>query len=392
MSSYRTFVPIVSGRGAAKRTGEEVKALGCKKVLLVHGPTLPTSSVDVIKKSLNAHGIEFAEYGNALPDVPDYIVEEAVAFAKEVGGIDGIVGLGGGSTMDTAKAINLMLNNPAPIQQYFAINGGVAKNPGYPLILIPTTSGTGSDQTRAAVVMNTSEDVKRPLLSDICCLAKVCILDPEMAVTMPPFLTAFTGYDAFSHAYEAYTGDDESAGPISDVLAVWAMETIVKYLPLAIEDGSNLEYREMLANAATIAGMSTANARSHLGHCFGHAIGSRTHAPHGVSVACNLPFIVDFVTDANYEKNSVVAKMFGIDVYEGMPAEELGAKLREALQNFENTIGCPTLKDYNVTRQKVMDSYDLIVVDPLFQRGKKHMTTEEAKEILVKICDYYDLE
>lgn len=391
MSSYRTFVPIVSGVGAAKRTGEEAKALGCTRVLLVHGPTLPTSSVDVVKNSLTASGIEWVEYGKALPDVPDYVVEDAVAFAKQAGKIDGIVGLGGGSTMDTAKAINVMLHNPAPIQQYFLINGGVVKNPGVPLILIPTTSGTGSDQTRAAVIMNTSEDVKRPMLSESCCLAKVCILDPEMAATMPPFLTAFTGYDAFSHAYEAYTGDDESAGPISDVLAVWAMQTIVDYLPLAVKDCGNLEYREKLANAATIAGMATANARSHLGHCFGHAIGSRTHAPHGVSVACNLPFIAEFITDKNYEKNSIVAKMFGIDVYDGMPAEELGAKLKDALHNFENTIGCPTLKDYNVTREKVMSSYDLIIVDPLFQRGKKHMTTDEARETLEKICDYYGL-
>lgn len=391
MSSYRTFVPIVSGRGAAKRVGEEAKALGCTRVLLVHGPTLPTASIDIIKESLTASGIEYVVFGKALPDVPDYIVDEGVEFAKNAGAIDGVIGLGGGSTMDTAKAINVLLNNPGPIHQYFLINGGTVKNPGYPLILIPTTSGTGSDQTRAAVVMNTSEDVKRPLLSEGCCLAKVCILDPELAVTMPPELTAFTGYDAFSHAYEAYTGDDESAGPISDVLAVWAMQTVVKYLPLAVKDGSNIEYREMLANAATIAGMSTANARSHLGHCFGHAIGSRTHAPHGVSVACNLPFIADFITDENYEKNAVVAKMFGVDVYDGMPAEELGTKLKDAMHSFEKTIGCPTLKDYNVSREKVMSSYDLIVVDPLFQRGKKHMSPDEAKETLAKICDYYGM-
>ena len=391
MSSYRTFVPIVSGCGVARQTGAEVKALGCKRVLLVHGQKLPVESINKIKDSLTDAGIDYIEFGNAQPDVPDYIVNEGVEFVNNNGPIDGIIGLGGGSTMDTAAAINVLLNNPPPIQQYFAINGGNASNPGYPLIQIPTTSGTGADQTRACVILNTSEDVKRPLLSESCCLAKLCILDPELTATMPPYLTAFTGYDAFSHAYEAYTGDDESSGPVSDVLAVWAMETVVKYLPLAVNDTGNMEYREKLAYASTIAGMATANARSHLGHCFGHAIGSRTHAPHGVSVACNYPFIVDFITDENYEKNSVVAKMFGIDVYDGMPANELGAKLRTALQQFEKTIGCPTLKDYNVTREQVMSAYDLIIVDPLFQRGRKHMTTDEDLATLEKICDYYEL-
>lgn len=389
---YKVFVPTITGRGCAALVGEEAKALGCKKVLLVHGPVLPKATVERIKKNILDAGIEVVQFGKVVPDVPDYIVTEGVEFVRSAGGVDGIVALGGGSTIDTAKCINMMLNNPAPIQQYFAINGGVPKNPGYPLISIPTTSGTGSEQTRAFVCLNTEEDVKRPGHSDICCLSKLTLVDPEVCITMPRELTAMTGYDAFSHAYETYTTEDSRTGAISDALALVAMESLIKYLPMSLSDLDNLDYREKVADASTIAGMATANSGSHLGHGIGHAMGSCTHAPHGASVAAGLPFVADFITSAVYYKNKTVVELFGIEVPDGTSAEDLGAMLRKALQDFERDLGCPTIKDFGATREKAMKAYDLVTKDPLFRRGKKLMNNEELRSTLENICDYYGLE
>lgn len=392
MSRFDINVPTVFGCGTVNQVGEEAKNLGISRALLVHGPVLPEQHVQKVRNSLKAAGIEFAEYDGVAQDVPDYTINEAIAVVRDFGGINGLIGIGGGSTMDTTAVVNMMLNNPPPVSQYFICNGGLPENKGYPYIQIPTTSGTGAESTMAAVVYDTSVNLKRPLFNKQCLLASLAIVDPELTLTLPPEITAWTGYDAFAHAFESFTTNWGTMSPASDAMNKEAMRLIINYLPLVIANPDNISYREKMAYGATLAGIGTANGRAQKGHCFGHAIGSRTHAPHGVCVASALALVAEHTAPWRYERCAFVAGLFGINVYNGMPGEELGTALYNALRKFEKDVGVPSIKTFGATRGKVMNALDLMVQDVLFRNNEAVMSEEKASIYLARICDYYGLE
>lgn len=392
-TNYNILVPTAFGRGCINEIGARVKALGCSKVIYVYDKTLPQNMVDLIGNSLDAAGVEYVSFSNVLPNLPDYTVKEACDIAEAAGGVNGVIGFGGGSAMDTAKCINIMLNNPWPMSQYYRVNGGVIENSGYPLILVPTTAGTGAELTVAAVVTDTASDIKRPILSTKCCTAVLAIVDPELTYSMPAKLTAITGYDAFSHAFESYTSDDGFMSPVTDACCLAAMKSIVRCLPLVMHDLGNHELRDELAYASNLAGIGISNAHAHKGHCFAHAIGSLTHAPHGVSVACNLPYIAAYITPAYYDRvKTVVREVFGVDVADDISPDALGSIIADEIRRFDKTIGCPTLKDYGATRQEVLDSEELIMADPLLLTGRVQMDRQKVRSVLNEICDFYGLQ
>ncbi len=392
MPRFDINVPTIFGCGTVSQVGEEAKALGITRALLVHGPVLPEQHLNKVRDSLKAANIAFVEYGGAAQDVPDYTIEEAIEVVNNFGGIDGLVGIGGGSTMDTTAVVNMMLNNPPPVSQYFICNGGVPQNHGYPYIQIPTTAGTGAESTMAAVVYDTSVNLKRPLFNKQCLLARLAIVDPELTLTLPPEITAWTGYDTFAHAFESFTTNWGTMSPASDAMNREAMRLIVKYLPLATANPGNIEYREKMAYAATLAGIGTANGRAQKGHCFGHAIGSRTHAPHGVCVTSALALVAEHTAPWRFERCAYVAGLFGINVYNGMPGEELGTALYNALRKFEKDVGVPSIKTFGANREKIMSALELMVQDVLFRNNEAVMSEGKAKNYLTRICDYYGLE
>lgn len=388
---------MVMGPGAARQTGEEAKALGISAALLVHDPNLPESCVRVVKESLEKAGIRYECFTGVEPDCPDYTIQAGYEFAKNIDGLNGIICLGGGSGMDTAKGINVILNNPGKISDYYSYKHpdagfmGAAKNPGYPLILIPTTAGTGSEQGKSAVIHDSETGMKSPVLSTTCCFAKLAIIDPEMTVSCPPGLTAITALDAFTHAYEAYTGDDEQpindVSPLSDLLAEEAMRLIAENLPRVLTDLGNMEYRYKLAYASTIAMKAVANAHSHLGHCFAHAIGGVANVPHGVACWICDSHLAPWISDVHYKKNKKVAEILGADVPADASPEVLSNILYAAMRDFGLKVGLPGFKHYGVTRAQVISSLRLMKDDYLFRSGKKPITEEQALEILKEICD-----
>lgn len=397
ITNYKNFVPMVMGPGAAKQTGAEAKALGITNALFVHDPQLPEACVNVIRESLEQAGITYHVFHGVLPDCPDHSVQAGWEFAKDIEGLNGIICLGGGSGMDTAKGINVILNNPGKISDYYSAKHpdagflGAAKNPGHPLILIPTTAGTGSEQGKSAVIHDSETGMKSPVLSTTCCFAKLAIIDPEMTVSCPATLTAITALDAFTHAYEAYTGDDEQpvndVSPLSDLLAEEAMRLIATYLPLVLEDLNNIEYRYKLSFASTIAMKAVANAHSHLGHCFAHAIGGKTQIPHGVACWVCETHLAPWISDVHYQKNKKVAEILGAAVPDGAGAEELSKILFDAMYDFGRKVGMPGFRHYGATREQVVSSVDLMRNDYLFKSGKKPISVAQAVEILNQICD-----
>lgn len=382
ITSYEIFVPILMGSGAALRTGLKVKQMGLKKVLLVYDKGLKDVGIaDTIAESLKNAGIEIVVYDKVLPDPPDTMVEEGAVMARSEK-IDGIVAVGGGSSMDTAKGINVLMNNEPPIMQYF----GVQKNlkPGVPMVFIPTTSGTGSEVTNMCVISCTSRGNKDSVVSPVC-VATLAIVDPDLTMGLPPKMTATTGVDALAHAVESITG--AQANPLSDALARDAIRTIAKYLPVACHDGSNIEAREQMILASTFAGMAFTNGLVHLGHSIGHTLGAKFHIPHGIGCAIALPEVIEYTSRTEYKKVRMICECLGADVKEDASPEEIGAEAKKALRALIKSVGIPNLKELGISLEDALKIAPLVTQDTGFALVPYRITAARVAEMLKSAYD-----
>ncbi len=342
--------PILFGRGAVKETGEKLKELGCTKVLVVFDQGVKGAGIaDKVIASIHAAGIETVCYDKVLPDPPDWSVDEAGTLGLQEKA-DGVVGIGGGSSLDTAKGAKLLLSNPPPINQYFG-RQGVVKTAGKPLIVIPTTAGTGSECTPGGVITDTKRNVKDVVVG-IGCAVSLGIVDPELTIGLPPSITAATGMDALCHAVEAFTS--KRSNSFCDVLAKEAITLVGKYLALAYKDGSNIEAREGMLLASSLGGMSLAGPLCHLGHDIGKPLGANFHIPHGIACAACLPQAVEYIAPAVPEKVRFIARALGSNVSENAPPEEIGKLAGDAIKALMKEINLPNLKSYGLTKEQVL--------------------------------------
>ncbi|HBV88939.1 MAG TPA: iron-containing alcohol dehydrogenase [Desulfosporosinus sp.] len=382
ITSYEVFVPSVMGSGASLRTGIKVRALGCKKVLVVYDKGLKAVGIaDTIVENLENAGIKTVCFDGVLPDPPDTMVEEAAEMARNET-IDGIVAIGGGSAIDTAKGINVLINNTPPIMKYF----GVQKNlkPGVPMIFIPTTSGTGSEVTNMCVISCTSRGNKDSVVSPIC-VGTLAILDPDLTLGLPPAMTSATGVDALAHAVESLTG--AHSNPLSDALARDSIRLIARWLPVAYRDGSNLEAREHMILASMFAGMAFTNALVHLGHSIGHTLGAQFHIPHGIACAVTLPEVIEYAAKTESKKVRMICECLGADVPEDATPEEIGAIARTALRSFIKSIGISNLKDLGIPLEAVLKVPPLITADTGFALVPYRITAAKVAELLKSAYD-----
>jgi alcohol dehydrogenase len=296
--------------------------------------------------------------------------------------IDGIVAVGGGSSMDTAKGINVLINNEPPIMKYF----GVQKNlkPGVPMVFIPTTSGTGSEVTNMCVISCTSRGNKDSVVSPVC-VATLAIVDPDLTMGLPPKMTAATGVDALAHAVESITG--AQANPLSDALARDAIRTIAKWLPVAYQDGSNMEAREHMILASTFAGMAFTNGLVHLGHSIGHTLGAKFHIPHGIGCAIALPEVIEYTSKTEYKKVRMICECLGADVPEDASPEEIGAVAKKALRSLIKSVGIPNLKELGIPLEDVLKVAPLVTQDTGFALVPYRITAARVAEMLKSAYD-----
>jgi alcohol dehydrogenase len=245
--------------------------------------------------------------------------------------------------MDTAKAANLMLTNPPGIQKYL---GGMRMQfkPGKPLILIPTTAGTGSEVTTMAVLTDTRDHKKKGPGGNQC-RASVAIVDPLLCVGMPPGVTADTGMDAYAHAFEAVTSGQ--AHPMSDLLGMEAIRIVSQYLPRAVKNGKDIEAREKMSWAATLAGYAFVDSLTHLGHAIGHALGSSHHIAHGNACVLAMPEIAEFVAEYTPGIKKVGVAM-GLPIDDKTSDKEAGKMVRDALRDLNKSIGIKGLAQHNI--------------------------------------------
>lgn len=387
---FNNFTPLLMGRGASREVGQRIKAAGGSSVLLIHDEQLPASIIAPIRENLETAGLKCTVFCDLEAEIPDYCVERGVAAARQAGKVDFLLAVGGGSAMDCAKAVNLLLNNPPPLSQYFIKNGGRAEKAGYPIYAIPTTAGTGCEHTKAAVVCDSKDNgSKNPLVSEECFAISLAILDPELLLSLPKKQTAITGIDAFSHSYEAFTGMKELRTPLSNLVALDGMKLVIQYLPLAIQEPENVEYREKLLTAATLGGIASEMARGHMGHGFAHSIGSVIHAPHGVCVGSMMPFVAEAISGVRCEENREVLALFGYETAQLSPYE-VGVKLREAMLAFMRKVGLPTLADYGATRQQLQKCAEISAGDRTMHRFRdegKDMDMETITALFDQLGD-----
>jgi alcohol dehydrogenase len=288
-----TPTPIEFGLGSAELVGERAAQLAIRHALLVTDKAMAGSAAcAAVRSTLEKAGVAVTLYGEVTIDPDAESIARATA-AYRATGADGIVALGGGSAMDTAKALGVLaFNGGAEIAPYFV--GGSAEVRGVPpTICLPTTAGTGAEVTYVAVV--THEQQKR-IIRTPRIAPSLALIDPLLTVSMPPALTASTGLDALAHAIEALTS--KLSNPLCDALAFDALTRIGLWLPLAYEQGEHLAARSEMALAATIAGLAFVNARVHLGHAVGHSMGTHYKVAHGFGCAMCLPAILEFLRPA----------------------------------------------------------------------------------------------
>jgi alcohol dehydrogenase class IV len=354
--------PILFGRGTHRRVGLELRRLGVTRALVVYDKGVAAAGiVDVILERVHAAGISTVLYDGVLPDPPDWTAEEAAAKGRD-GGVNGVVAIGGGSSLDTGKAAKILLTNPPPISRYYLAHEDVVPDESkmYPIIVIPTTAGTGSEATPGGVITDSASNEKH----NVPCMSNLGIVDPELTAGLPPEVTATTAADALCHAAEAYTSNKPNA--ISDILTRQAIALIGEHLPRVFDDPGDARAREGVQLAATLGGLGLMGPFCHIPHEIGLIIGMLFHIPHGAACGMTLPEGLEFVAPAIPDRVADVARLLGGDVPEGVTPEEIGAIARAAVTRLYAKIGFPALSRYCqlgellAAAPRVMDPYPFI--------------------------------
>jgi len=274
--------------------------------------------------------LDVAIYSDIVGEPSSQNVAEGVRIANNSAS-NCVLAIGGGSTIDAAKAIAVKAVNPDLVLSAIPNIGTLRR---LPLIAIPTTSGTGSEGTKVCVITNEATGIKEnpghPAM-----IPDIAVLDPELTQTMPPIVTAFTGMDALTHAMEAYVSN--KANVISDLYAIQAITLIRESLPGVMADGSNTEKRQDMAIASCFAGIAFSNASTNLAHAAGRALGACLHVPHGLSVALFLPFVMEFGLGVAEDRYANVAAVLGADPCLSKP--ELARKAVEIVEDFNDRFG-----------------------------------------------------
>lgn len=365
------------GEGVSAKLGEMAVGMGARKAFVVYDKGVKAAGiVDGLIGSLKAAGIETVEYDGVLANPPDTQVEEAASIARSAN-VDIIVAIGGGSSIDSAKAINILLTNPSPINQYDGINA--VKAPGKPLIAIPTTAGTASEVTAFSIVTDTARK-KKMVIGGQFVGATIALADPLLTVAMPPKITASTGLDALTHAIEAYVS--KWAMIPTDVLALKAIELICKNIVTATKNGSSVEARSGMLLGSMMAGFAFNNAVLGLVHSIAHPLSVHCKLPHGVANAIGLPYVMEYNSETAPDRFRDVAVAMGIDVA-GMSNDQAAQAAVSLVKSLNRELEIPTLKECGVTREM----FDQLAEDALKEISTLFNPRDPSKEDILAILE-----
>ena len=334
------------GGGAVGEVAAVVSRLGAKRPLIVTDGFMASSGVLAkVTDRLDRANIAWEAFADTVPDPTDTVVE-AGARVLAAGAYDCLIALGGGSPIDTAKAMSVLAANGGKMRDYKVPNE--IPRPGLPVVAIPTTAGTGSEVTRFTVITDTERDEKMLIMGLACCPA-AAIVDYELTLTMPWRLTADTGIDSLTHAIEAYVS--KRASPFTDGVAKSAMALIAKHIRTACREPDSATAREAMMLGATQAGMAFSNSSVCLVHGMSRPIGAFFHVPHGLSNAMLLPEITAFSAPAALERYADCARAMGVAA-EGEGNQSAVARLIDELRALNSDLKVPTPRSYGIDERR----------------------------------------
>jgi alcohol dehydrogenase class IV len=344
--NFKYFLPttVECGLGITRNIGEILKARQVNKVLVVTDIGVRKAGcLEPIEQSLKVQGIKYEIFDGTEPNPSDGSIKKGLDCLKGTNA-DHVLAVGGGSSIDTAKAIAIMANNKGNILDYEGV--GNIQKPGLPLIVIPTTAGTGSEVTASTIITNSQTQFKTAIISPYL-FPQLALLDAEITRKLPADITASTGMDALTHAIESYLS--KAATPISRAFALQAMEMIGLHLPKAYFVGDDMDSREHMLVASMMAGAAFAQSRLGNVHAISHTLGGIFNIPHGVANAVLLPYVMRFNLPACPEKMKDIACALGEDVA-SLSITAAAEKAIDLVIQLNESLGIPkTIKELGVT-------------------------------------------
>lgn len=385
---YEFFCPVkvIAGKAALEHIPYELTGLGAKRPMIVTDKGVRAAGLlDPVIAACEESGLEIVSIYDDVP--PD----SSTGVVKDIAGIyrrekcDSLIAVGGGSAIDTAKAVNILVSEGGDnIAEYSG--AGVIKHPLKPFLVVPTTAGTGSEVTSVAVITDTAKSVKLPFTSSFL-LPNAAVIDPRMTLTLPPHITAATGMDALTHATEAFTC--MAKNPLSDAYATAAIKKISTSLLKVMDNPKDSDGRLELAQASTMAGIAFSNSMVGLVHALGHATGAICHLPHGLCMSLYLPYVLEYNLETiRGPLGELLLYLEGPEVYSATPASRRAEASISAIRKLRDELHkrCKlprTLKETGSVEEHQLDAIaELAMDDGSMMFNPKEVTQEDARAVL----------
>ncbi|MGL5505443.1 MAG: iron-containing alcohol dehydrogenase, partial [Aeromonas veronii] len=339
MSRYYDFfcpVKLLAGEQALEQLASELASLGARRPLLLTDKGVNATGLATLLANVLAEGeLPVAAIWDEIPADSSTAVVERIAKRYRELDCDSLVALGGGSVIDTAKAVNILTSMGGDHLLDYS-GAGCLTRPLKPLAVVPTTAGTGSEVTLVAVIKDEASGRKVPFTSPFL-LPQLAVLDPRLTQGLPLNITAATAMDAMTHAIEAFIGTAKN--PVSDALALMAVEKIASALPQIIHDPQNKQLRLQLAEGSTLAGMAFSNSMVGLVHALGHSLGARCHLPHGLCMNLFLPTVLDYNRpEVDSELARLLLPLVGAERFAATPAHQRAEATITAIRTLRDTL------------------------------------------------------
>ncbi len=372
---------IYFGIDAVQKVADEAARFKAKRPLIICDPGVAKAGIAEQMRKIIAEkaGLATDVYSDVEPEPRIESLEQCAAFVKK-GGYDLLIGVGGGSSMDTTKGAAVLVVNGGSIRDYFGIEKVPQK--GLPMVLIATTAGTGAEISNNAVFLDTQQKLKIGVVSQYC-LADVAVVDPLLTLSMPPSVTAATGMDALTHAIESYTA--VKATPLTEPWSLESIRLIARSLRTAVTRGSDLQARYDMALGSLMAGIALANASAGSVHALAYPLGGTYRVAHGVSNALMMPYVLEYNALADIPKFAKIAEAMG-ECIQGLCPREAALRAVDAVRQLSQDVGIPQrMRDVGVPEEAVEAFVPgAMATTRLMDNNPRRLTEKEVLEIYRK--------
>ncbi|BDR71619.1 1,3-propanediol dehydrogenase [Clostridium tetani] len=377
--AYKINIPgnIIYGKNALKESSKNIKELGGKALIVTDKIMVEIGNVKKVSEVLDDIGIKYEIYDGINSEPTDVMVDKGIEIYNN-SHCDFLIAIGGGSPIDTSKAIGAMVTNLGNINDYM---GKIIENAPPSIVAIPTTAGTGSEATEFTIISNTKDNIKM-LLKGKSLIPTLAIVDPQFSITVPQNITAATGIDALTHAIESYTS--KHANSFSDTFALSAVKRIFNNLIKAYKDGKNFEARNEMALGALEAGIAFNNSSVTIVHGMSRPIGALFKVPHGLSNAVLLPKCLEFAIQGQEKRFADIAKAIEI-CKEETSDKEAAEKLVKEIESLCKDINIPTLEEYGIEKNEFYEEINKMAEDALNSGSPANTRRQPTKEDIVNI-------